>query len=79
MPTLANAEAVRTELEAKLKGKAYFSGIEIAAYQKDGVYTAEPCVRILTNKKGLTLKQLKLPNELNGVKLQAIYSVIEPL
>ena len=79
MPSIKEAEDLRQRLERKLSSESFFSGIEIAAYF-DGVdYTDEPCVKILVNREGMTLEDLHLPTEMDGIKLVIEERTIFPL
>ena len=79
MPSIKEAEDLRKKLEKKLSKESFFSGIEIAAYF-DGVdYTDEPCIKILVNKEGMTLNDVNLPKEMDGIKLVLEERTIFPL
>jgi len=77
MATLKQAETVFGKLERQFKDHPLISGIEIAALQKDGVYTDDLCVRILVNSPAATHETLRLPKEMDGVVIEVRYSVIE--
>jgi hypothetical protein len=77
MTTLKQAETVFSRLEGQLKTHPLFSGIEIAALQKNGVYTDDLCVRVLVNSPTATHETLNLPREIDGVVVEVRYSVIE--
>lgn len=77
METQKQAEAVFMRLEKQLKKHPLFSGIELAALQKDGVYTNELCVRILVNSPNVTHEILNIPKKIDGVVIEIRFSKIE--
>lgn len=77
MTTLKQAQTVFSRLEMQFKDHPLFSGIEIAALQKNGVYTDDLCVRVLVNSPTATHETLHLPREMDGVVIEVRYCVIE--
>jgi hypothetical protein len=78
MTTLQEAQAVFNQLEPRVRNHPAFSGIEIAALEKDGVHTDEPCVRVLVNSVQVTHATLGIPKEMQGVQIQVQFRIIEP-
>jgi hypothetical protein len=77
MATEQKAKEVFSKLEKKLLANKLVTGMEIAVFQKDGVYTDEVCVRILVNSDQVTHEQLGIPKEMDGVVIEVRFSIIE--
>lgn len=70
MTNQKEAEKVFARLEKQLEDHPCFTGIELAAMQKDGVYTDDLCVRILVNAQDITHEKLNIPRESSGVVIE---------
>lgn len=77
MTNQKQAEEVFTRLEKQLKSHPKITGLELAALQKDGVYTDDLCVRVLVNSKDATHESLSIPRVIDGVLIEVRFTKIE--
>ncbi|SFD05203.1 hypothetical protein [Algibacter pectinivorans] len=54
------------------------TGIEIASLKKDGVYTSDLCIRVLVNSENVTIKDLNIPESIDGIAISVTYKTIFP-